>query len=90
MDFIGSLFAREFDARTILPDLGPIDEIVYELELELAAEASESEPSSEGDATDQPGPDEPQPIIPLRVLLPRTSSTRILQPRQLSQQLHRR
>ena len=54
MGFIGSSSAREFDAQTDLPDPDPIDEIYYELEIELAAEESESESSFEGDAPDQP------------------------------------
>ena len=55
MGFIGSSSARELDAQTDLPDpADPIDEIDYELELELAAEESESEPSSEDDMTDLP------------------------------------
>ena len=40
--------------RTDLPDLGPIDEIDHELELEFAAEESECESSFGDDATDQP------------------------------------
>ena len=54
MGFIGSSSARELDAQTDLPDLDPIDEIDYELEIELAAEESESESSFEDDAPDQP------------------------------------
>ena len=54
MGFIGSSSAREFDAQTDLPDPDSIDEIDYELEIELAAEESESEPSFEDDAPDQP------------------------------------
>ena len=54
MGFIGSSSAREFDAQTDLPDPDLIDEIVYELEIELAAEESESESSFEDDAPIQP------------------------------------
>ena len=43
MGFIGSSSARELDAQTDLPDPDPIDEIDYELEIELAAEKLESE-----------------------------------------------
>ena len=54
MGFIGGSSARELDAQTDLPDSGPIDEIDYELEIELAAKESESESSFEDDAPDQP------------------------------------
>ena len=54
MGFIGSSSAREFDSQTDLPDPHPINEIDYELEIELAADESESESSFEDDALDQP------------------------------------
>ena len=54
MGFIGSSSARELDAQTDLPDPDPIDEIDYELEIELAAEECELESSFEDDAPDQP------------------------------------
>ena len=59
MGFIGSSSTRELDAQTDLPTPDPIDEIDYELEKKLAAEASESESSSEDDATDQPANNRP-------------------------------
>ena len=49
MSFIGSSFARELDAQAEL-EQSPIDEIDYEIELELAAEKSESESDFEEDA----------------------------------------
>ena len=55
MGFIGSNSTHELEAQAELeqfPD--PIDEIDYELEIELAAEDSESESSFEDDAPDQP------------------------------------
>ena len=54
MGFIGSSSARELGAQTDLPDPDSIDEIDYELEIELAAEESESESSLEDDAPDKP------------------------------------
>ena len=53
MGFIVSSSARELDAQTDLPNPMPIDEIDYELELELAAEESESGSSFEDDETVQ-------------------------------------
>ena len=52
MGFIGSSFARELDAQTDLPDPDPMDEIDYELEIELAEEESGLESSFEDDATE--------------------------------------
>ena len=83
MGFIGRSSALEFDAQTDLPDPGPIDEIDYDLDIEPAAEESESESSFEDDAPDQPDDPGEQHVRPLRVLLPRASSTRVPQPRQL-------
>ena len=54
MGLIEGSSARELDAQTDLADPNPIDEIDYELEIELAAEQSESESSFEDNALDQP------------------------------------
>ena len=54
MGFTGSSSARELDTQIDLPDPDSIDEIDYELEMEPAAEKSESESSFEDDAPDQP------------------------------------
>ena len=54
MNFIGGSSARELHAQTDLPDPDPIDEIDYELEIELATKISESESCFEDDAPDQP------------------------------------
>ena len=52
--FIGKVSAREFDAQANFSDPNPFDEIDDELEIEFAAEESESESSFEDDVPDQP------------------------------------
>ena len=53
MGFIESSSARELDAQIDLPNSDPMDEVGYELEIELVAEKLESESCFEDDAPDQ-------------------------------------
>ena len=70
MNFIGGSSARELDAKIDFSDQDPIDEIDYELEIELEADDSESEYSLEDDVSDQPDATSANNVRSSRFLLP--------------------